>query len=177
MSGSLSPPGRLPSRDVVRGPRAIRIEVDAGDVSDGNHLLAPVLRPPLHTIPADEVDEASALHGPVPSDQHLGVVRGQRFQLGRRRLSAHELNQGHLLGWERHFLAVVVAQIEVAVDEIFALAAVKDHRPALALAAGKNERRAFSGDERCHPGTPGNYRIAKERAWLRRDLGGTTPTI
>ncbi|OLD21488.1 MAG: hypothetical protein AUJ01_02060 [Acidobacteria bacterium 13_1_40CM_3_65_5] len=58
---------------------------------------------------------------------------------------------------EREISRVVLAKVEVAVDEVFVLAAMVDDRPAFPLAGREDERGAFSGGEGVYAGAGDEY--------------------
>src|SRR5262249_28872446 len=106
--------------------------------------LAPFVLPEQR-LATNHVDEAAFLRGAVAHHEHLLI--GQLRELAGGRLTADEVDDRDLIERKGQILRIVLREIQVAVDEVFALIAVEGNDAALAFAAGENKSRALRRDK------------------------------
>src|SRR5205823_7540588 len=93
-----------------------------------------------------DVDELAG-HDVAVARRNRLARGGHLAELGRRRRAADDVDHRNLTNVDR-LLASVVAEIEVAVDEVGGIAAMADELTAFALPVGQNERRAFRSERK-----------------------------
>src|SRR5262249_4852940 len=132
-----------PGRTVVveRDSCARRVEVNARDVGQRvTRLLAGGVLPHQRAA-LDDVDELAGRD--VPAARGHGLPGGRHAQyLGLARGAADEIDPRHLADVNR-LLFAVVAEVQIAADEVGAVAAMTDQFAALPAAIGQDERRAL----------------------------------